>query len=898
MNLQKLSPLLLPLLISCAYVSDEEPSPVAYSYSGIVINEVLSHNVNGISDEFGKREDWIELKNCGDTAVQLEGFYLSDNVDNRIKWFIGDTLLAPGEYLMVYASGRDISYPDPTPVSIPLEIAYAGGWSDGSDDLGGKSWVVPYKSTEIVDFTGASPKVSAAIFLGDNAGTLGWQSSSLTVELNGLGNIDLKSYNSFEFDGYFSESKNVHVSVTQGIWTDALKYYGGNDQLFNGNGDGTYRVQYNLSTVDSTIELDNSSALVFRNYSVNDTLNLVLEGIRLAHSGYGYHSSFKLSSSGDVLYLSNSDQEIIDTLAIPALNDDISFGRTNTGSTVLYSVPTPGEENHTEHFTSVVEDIECVTRGGFYSDSIYVELDNSAGDELYYTLDGSIPDQLSERYNSPILIKETSTLRVISLRNGSLSSHITTETFFIDEECSLPVVSLTVDPDALFNPETGLYMKGDRASSTFPYFGANFWDKERVENGHVAFFETEGNEVFSHNIGVKIHGGYSRGEDQKSLALMFDTQGEGWLNYPIFPNYPELQQFKSIMLRAGGQHSRDIAQYDGFNSLLTKGRGVDYQKMRPTVVFINGEYWGLYNIREKLTENFFTTNYGIDGDEINLVKDGGIIQSGSAAEYIKLEKFVNVTDMTNSDNYEYVKSQMDVHNYIDYLSAEIFIVNQDWPYNNIKWWKQRVAGSKWRWVLYDTDGAEVGDASISSDMVGFIYNENSEDNDENHVVLFRKMIANDEFKSDFVNRLLTLLNTNFSPEVYRSTLKTVMNSVENEYERSFSRWGYDKSGWKYKTDQMMDYPETRAEHIREHLNDHFEAGTPVQFSVSASNGVLAINGMTLNSSDFTGIYLDKTPITLSLSNADGFVQWSDGNRDTVRVISVTDGLSIEAEFDR
>lgn len=898
MKRAKLPLLLLPLVLSCAYDTDESLNRV-HNSSGVIINEVLTQNGIGISDEFGEREDWIELKNSGDEPVSLEGFYLSDNPEELTKWAIGDTVLNPGEYLLIFASGRDISYPAETPNPVYLPLSHSEPWCDSYDGYGGSSWIRPYKSDDFITETESGQEASASVFLGDNAGTLGWQSAEFVLVMDDLSNIDFSGYNTLEFAGYISEGQNLHVTMGRSAWTSSLKYYQGVDQAVEGRGEGTYRLQLNLSNTDSAIDLTQFDRVNFRNKSVNDTLSIVVRDLRIIHSGYTFHTSFKLSSGGDVLYLSNPEQEVIDSLAVPKLSSDISYGRDQHGSPALFSSPTPGSENSVEKFTALLEKPKVVTSGGFYRDSVYVQLAQE-GAELYYTVDGSVPDRESSKYTGPILLKETTTLRVASFRSGSLSPLVRTETYFINEKSSLPIISLTVDPADFFDPETGLYMPGPKAGSVEPHFGANYWDSERVEPGHVALFEPAGNQAFSRDVGIKIHGGYSRGQDQKSLALMFsDEYSDGWLEYPVFPDYPHLKRFKSLILRTGGQHVWDFALYDGFNSSLMKNRGLDYQKIRPAQLFINGKYWGMYNIREKLNEHFFTSNYGIDGDEINMVKDGGIIQSGSADEYMKLERFVNSADMSLPENYNYVKSQMDVDNYIDYLSTEIFIVNQDWPANNIKWWKQRTPGSKWRWVLYDTDGAGVGDVSINSDMISFILNDDSSidyPNGPRHTVLFRKLLSNSEFKEAFINRLLTLLNTDFSSEQYLKRLAELEKIVGDEYKRGFSRWGYSEYDWSNQLSYMKKFPDMRAGIVRDHLNNHFNAGEDVLFSVSSSRGELSINGMSLNSADFSGIYLNKTPITLKLTGARGFDQWSDGNRDTVRVIELSEALSIRALF--
>lgn len=914
--------LLLFFLCGCAY--DAEQSPHVSSVP-LCINEVVSNNCTGLYDAYGKRSDWLELYNKSEQPIDLSHYYLSDNREKLLKWQLGTRLLQPQSYEVVHLSGEDFRDTGVTPETIEIGIQSANGWSDSDslNDPKGNSSYEPYEFEELTTvYDDGSLDVSAKLYLGDNVSVIGWEGDvSISMSLN-VGNdttgdkyVNISDYNQIELQGYFEKGKRFELGFGFDSWGDGAKegivFYSGPQLSFVGTGvqNDRYILQINRSETDNLITIDELDFLRISHSHIRDTVHFTLRNVFLSSSIDRFHTSFKITSSGDELYLSTVDGVCVDSVFLPSLKPDIAYGRVSNSGWRYFDRPTPGTKNEEEViFGDTVPMVTAVTKGGFYKDSVYVLLNEEAGATLHYTIDGSIPTANSPTYQGPFLLKKTSTVRVIALRDSALSSDIITETYFINESTTLPVFSITVDPEDMFDSTTGMYMVGPHAGDSFPFFGGNFWDPDRMVDAHIEFFEESKVRAFSRPFGLKIHGGWSRGEPKKSLALLFkDQYRAGDLAYPIFPEYPDARRFKSLILRTGGGHSKDVMIYDGFNSYLTKGRNIEYQKMRSVKLFINGTYWGLYNIREKLNEHYFTTNFGLEGSQIHMVKDGGVIQQGSIAEYVTLMNFIRENDISYDHNYAYVTTQMDVENYADYMATEIFIVNTDWPANNLKWWKSTQPGSKWRWILYDTDDV-LGDTikndpdssfwRYSFDMMHFCTeNEDGKTypNGPDFTFLFRNLLENKQFERLFINRTMTLLNTNFTTATYKEKLAHILSFVGDEYRRDFDRWGFEYKNWSDKVSRMEEFAENRPTYVRQHLRDYFSLENPITVSLATEKGEILIDGMSVGS-DLKGLYFPDVKVKLQLTDTVGFTTWSDGYSEPQRELFFTDAQSLTAKF--
>ena len=253
-------------------------------------------------------------------------------------------------------------------------------------------------------------------------------------------------------------------------------------------------------------------------------------------------------------------------------------------------------------------EIEFSVEGGFYEDAIEVQL-RSPGAKIYYTLDGSQPNRRSKRYKRPLKIKETTILRVIA-RKGRKKSKIRSHTYFIDEPAStFPVISIGITPSVLFDPETGLYMQGaDAIDSLWTKDGANFWSKREVKI-NTEIYETNGECEFNSVTGFRLFGGMSRLFPQKSMTIVArDRYGKKSFKHRIFGKKGK-KKYKFLVLRNSGSDWGKSHFRDALMTGLLDDWDIEKQDYRPAHVYLNGKYWGIYNIREKINRYFIFVKY-------------------------------------------------------------------------------------------------------------------------------------------------------------------------------------------------------------------------------------------------------------------------------------------------
>jgi len=526
-----------------------------------------------------------------------------------------------------------------------------------------------------------------------------------------------------------------------------------------------------------------------------------------------WHTNFKLSASGERIIFSDTSGSIIDQVDIPASLSDISFARISDGSLPwIFQEPSPGSENTSIEIQGFADSVSVSLPGGFYSSSVTVEL--IAGESaILYTLDGSDPDSSSLVYSAPVTINETSILKAISTKEDHLPSPTVHHSYFINEETDLPVVSLISDPYNLFDYNYGIYADGPGWTPNPPNRGANFWiDWERP--AHIQFFDDDKNLGFSENCGIEIYGAYTRSYPQKSFSVKFkEPYNNSTLEYPLFPGF-DVTTFNSFILRNSGNDFQYTHIRDAMMQTLIKDLDIDYLEYRPAAAYINGEYWGIYNIREKISEHYVASRHGVDSDNIDMLEGNMEVIHGDSLHYSELIDYITNNDMSTDEAYNYVNSMIDLNNCLLYWAAEVYYNSQDWPANNVKYWRERSENGKWRWILFDLD-------------FGFnLYENNGQA--ENHLyyllsgietrpgsnppwstLLPRKLVENPIIKNKFINLIADLLNANFKSERVVSVINQMANHIENEGIKHRARWGISQFTFNSHIDRMISFANER-----------------------------------------------------------------------------------------
>lgn len=627
---------------------------------------------------------------------------------------------------------------------------------------------------------------------------------------------------------------------------------------------------------------------------------------------------------------------------------------------------------------------------GFYEDGFLLTLGtNENGGRIFYTLDGSEPSISAQsnpakntfEYNGPISIVnrsnednryasiETSRIntytppgdifkgtvvRAVVLNEDGSISPIETHSFFVDEnfseQFSLPVISITSQPEGLFSDQMGIYVPGELYQNWYPndmrWNPANYtqtglkWERPAT----VQLFNSDGEMLLQQDAGIRIHGGASRSFPQKSLRLYADS-GYGELDTITFDFFPDLNQrisdqpvstFETLILRTGGGGDwEETMVRDVIAQSLLQNTRLDIQGNYPVIVFLNGEYWGIHNIRSRYDTGYFQNYYGISAEDLVICERGqGILYYGEAGdqneyremleiidEEYGLNGFDTVSTLADPEKYAMMNEAMDVENYIDYYISQIYAHKTDWPLANIMFWKKKVDAStllsetqyghdgKWRWMVIDMD---LGFYDPEGKTL-----EHAAEEGLRETYLLRSLLQNPSFRHAFINRFADLLNSNFKEEVVLARVDEVEMMYAPEIGAHIQRWGTfggSLAGWQANVEEIRQFARLRPEIQRQQIVDYFELPGTAALTISTepTQGYVTVNTLDIREgtpgiddpSAWTGIYFKGVPVTITAVPAEGyrFSHWEGletGSRSNANVeISLTDDLALTALFTR
>ncbi|MFC2126442.1 CotH kinase family protein [Bacteroidota bacterium] len=601
------------------------------------------------------------------------------------------------------------------------------------------------------------------------------------------------------------------------------------------------------------------------------------------------HTNFKLGRQGEHIGLYDTEGNVVDSLSYGLQENDVSFGRKldDLQKWVFYTIPTPGLPNQSEYQTGKTSDPQFSLHGGYHSGSQSISLysDNPSA-EIYYSLDGTQPNKEDSIYTSPITLDTTTALRARAYEIGKLPSDIITHTYLIDEDVHLPVVAIATDPMNLFDDSLGIYVIGTNGQpgycSDIPHNTNMDW--ERPVN--LEFYDIAGEAGINQRAGVKIYGGCSRTRyPQKSLALYARGEyGKGSFDYQLFPEKP-IYSFETFILR----NSADDCRYTMFKDAMGQAviideTDIDWQAYRPAVVFINGRYWGIQNIREKLNEHYVAGNYNLDPAEINLVRGSPLrgVMHGSADDYIDMIDYIDRQDLSSERVYQYVASKIDVNNYIDYQIAEIYFSANDWPMNNLKFWRANDGpNDEWRWIMYDLDNCFI---YIDRNTLELATDPNCRctwPNPPWSTLLFRKVLENREFRNEFIQRYAWHMNTTFQADRINHIIDSMKANISPEIPRHIERWGgaivpfpeswirptfNSMEEWDVAVNRMKQFADERRYYATQHVINYFRLPYGMtRITVESQQqeaGIIKINNQVMKGKYHQGEYFRNVPMKI------------------------------------
>ena len=871
----------------------------SFSFGQLVINEGSNKNYSVLADEDGDYEDWIEIYNSGTTAIDLFNYSLSDN-STPGEWFFPHQIIQPNEYIIVFCSEKNRFASTPfTNVLIDSTFQPQPGWNthyfttpfywDGVSNivLNLCTYNSFYECNSIhsQSTTNFNSATIALNYPGSACGFSGGSNAQQRPNIRfnssiiGTGTIQ---------NGYY-DYPSAYSNWYEGARQQYL--YSASELISAGLSPG------NIDSLSFDVIATCPTSLQFIELSMSNTGINSLSPNFVPATGNFHHTNFKISSTGETIKLYNPSGTVVSALNVNCgPGYDISVGHFLDGSGTLkrFSSPTPGVSNN----NSIPSDgyaaapVFSIT-SGIYTSPISVSITdlNNPTATIYYTLDGSDPNENSTLWNgTPIYIFQSKILRARSYVNGLIPSTISSSSYLFNVHHTTPIISVISDPQNLFGP-SGMF---DNPSL------------DLLKNASIDYFDSTLNHnlLFSRRAGIIMDGGWgSRGLPQRPFRIKFDdgVLGQGPISGFIIPDRTNRNQYSDFMLRNGSNQYLILPHKDAAQTkMMGDGTNNYYSAWRPASVYINGEYWGLYELREKFNTEMFEIYDGAIENTIEIL--GSSAQYGFQLRAIEgdVQNFYDSYNLFSQINpldtnfWTQADQYFDMIYYNDYIIGELWMNNADWGfnYNNLKIYRSNATNYSWRYILMDLEYGLLpnpsNDFSCGYDLLGQLINWPSTDPGNPHFNIFWKGLQNDRFKNYFINRFADQMNTVYLPSRLLEIENDMFNRTVSEMANEYERWG-DPNNVQAQVDAFYQYHlifqedlVCRPENMRNHIQTNFNLPQQVnvQLNVYPQNaGKIEISTITPNIYPWNGIYFDGVPIQLEAQAEPGyqFSHWEANN---------------------
>ena len=616
-------------------------------------------------------------------------------------------------------------------------------------------------------------------------------------------------------------------------------------------------------------------------------------------------------------------------------------------------------------------------KAGFYSNLTIDPPTPTKGGQIYCTFDGSFPTQGSQQITQAMQITKNTVVRCSEFVNGQ-PADTTTQTYFIGESVSMPVVALTVNHHDMFDSTDGLYATGPMTSlrcnnpnfnqmsmggnqtdnnnskCSEPCYKANFWCEDSLPV-HVEYFEKGSStteKTWEIDAGISLIGNWSRYKPKKSVAIKMDNDewGDKVLKYSFFKTRPEAKKMKSFNLRNNGNRFWTDYIGDAMMTSLMEGTDVDYQRSLQVVVFYNGEYFGIHDLRERLNRSFVETNYGIDSKSINMINIKGNSAEASGTKGASADEYKNIANQIingnfagdNNQSYEQMKQKVNMNSFAQYMLAEFYFHNGDWPENNIRAWGGN--GNPFKFVAFDTDhgfgfspgisGFDVQSQNMFQWALGSATRDNSQQQGgqqnpgqqqpgqgqfpgmgggwdiggwgfggakQGPAQMLNKLLDNNDFKRLFINNACILLDNYLTYENVQKKVQEMMAAIPaSEQQRDQQRWPRNQGSFRWSPDgsDLIQYAQNRTQTVRQEMEQYFGLQNAVNVSINVSgSGSVTVDGMKLPSTNYQGKFYSNNELLLTAVPSNGaiFAGWSDGSTENPHKYT-PNGQPITAQF--
>jgi len=756
--------------------------------TGVYVSEIMVDNESAYQDPDGEFVDYIEIHNSSDKTVDISGWGLTDKeVAPHLFKFPAKTKLEPGEYLVVNCSSTYKENAEGPFLMAPFNISNGEDWVYLSNREGYILWEYgPVSTMEDQSLISRDGKVFIGTFSvspGYSNDAAGAAEYALSRTSEGLGDL------------FIAEA--LPGTENNSGWLELVNR-------------GSAPISLDGYTLADDKPLEHLYTFPDRTIPAGGRLLIYADatGKPLA-AGYSFRKSA-------LLELCDKDGNTIDLIGLSDIPAGMSKGRDGkSASWQYYRAPTPGAINAGGVKELAIAPIASVPSGQ-YDDIDELVVEFYADGEIRYTTDGSAPTASSRKYTGPFHLDQTSVIRAMTIRDGAVSSPVSSWTFLVNEGHTMDVVSLVSAPEGLFSTGSGIYSQGpyrllppgetEGDGLVYPYVGANYW-KKWVRQSNLTFLPKYG-AGFSYDCGASIFGGYSRMNSKKSMKFKFKRQyGTPKLNYKLFPNR-DFSEFDCIVMRTGGQDAYGTLIKDDLTSVLMDDL-IDNMATRPVVYYINGEYYGVYFLREKVNRHFIASHYGVPTDHIDIIQGNAHCEAGSIKDWNNFLNFIKSHDMSVAENYKWVEDRMDIQSFIDWIICETYVGNTD--AGNVRTFRSPNIDNKWHWLLYDVDISMSGPRAE-----GFMVYWKPTQQKICQTDVIRGLMKNRSFRALFLERLEFQMHNIWNRDNVNAAIDRFVEIMDGEMPRNQKRWGTNTyQTWVNRINGLHKYANERQAYLRE-----------------------------------------------------------------------------------